>query len=261
MKNIMLIVITTLTIATANATWFQWSPSRPLQIVNHTPVTLEFRTETDNLFFTLNSGESFYASNVGVDSTYVGWGINKDTDIPPIFTQWFNNIAPTGTLSTTINVISGSINLGQVWALGDVGYNDILILTGVENGNTMQLTATRQRGVNIERSQGDTQAAADLYCLSTGVEFSLSSEGDSERCPVGESDVVIANDNYIQDFSSVDAWAPSDLKSHVNTVCNGTVTCWNNPTYDPQSPLPGVEVYNVDSIAYTSNYQMLYIGI
>ena len=260
-KNIMLIAITTLTIAVANA-GYNWQPVYNLQIVNNTNVTLEGRTEPDNKYFTLAANTSMYVPSIGNMSTYLGWGIDSSSNIPPSHDYEFDD--PTlqqGTLSSTFAVISGTITHGQVWALDKVGYDDKLVFTGTASGNTMQLTATRTRGVVVERAQGSYDTSADFFCLSTGVEFSLGSIGEWGRCPVGESDVVIANDDYIQDFNSVDAWAQSDLRTHISIICNGNITCWNNPIYDPQTPLPGVEVYNVDQIAYTSTYQMLYIGI
>ena len=74
MRNIILIAIATLTIATANAT--SWLSVLPMKIVNNTNVVLGFRTEPANEFITVNPGESTFVSKTNVTWTYLGIGID-----------------------------------------------------------------------------------------------------------------------------------------------------------------------------------------
>ena len=230
MKNIMFIAVATLTIATANAGDYNWKQPQPLQIVNNTNVTLEFRTEPDNLFITIPSGTTAYGLSSNEFSTYLGWGINSSTGIPPSLNQAFDKVAyyngQYGTITSDSVDISGNITYGQVWALDNVGYNGKLVLTGTASGNTMQLTATRTQGVVIvSGDSSSTNWTRDIFCLDSGVEITAS-YGDAVKCPIGETRVVLASDYQLTEYNNwgIHSYDAAALISSVNQTCtyNGT---------------------------------------
>ena len=163
MKNIMLIAVATLTIATANAT--NWQPISSVQIVNNTNVTLEFRTEPGNDYFTVPAGTTESGPSAGSYGTYIGWGINSSTNIPPVWEETFDDSQAIigGTMSTNTSTFYGNFYLGQVWAVGGIGYNDTLIITGTASGNMMKLTLTRKRGVVVPRGMDANKSPAYVF--------------------------------------------------------------------------------------------------
>ena len=118
-------------------------------------------------------------------------------------------------MSSYTATISGPIILGQVWALDKVGYNDQLVFTSSSNSDgSMQLTATRTRGIVILRRKGDSTDTADVFCLDSNMKFSFIDEWSNVHCPSGETQVVMANDENI-DSMGLDDWNEDNLKQNI----------------------------------------------
>ena len=242
MKNIMLITIATLTMATANA--YQWNTNIPLKVVNNTTVALQFMSNPNNnhLLFTVQPGTSAYAPTTDNSSVVLNWGGNILSNYS--LNKSFNDQPQQGTMSAMTSVISGNINLGQVWSLNMVGDVQTLVLTGTNNGNTMQLTATRITGVGVERVADNINALADVFCLDTGV-YSILNQNDTTRCPPYETQVVIANHNIITNLSLYD---PDLLKQDIYYTCSWTGGC---QLRKPGSNIPGYYMNGFDSVPYS----------
>ena len=210
--NIMLIVFATLTIATANA---QWQSASAFQIVNNTPVPIEIRTWPDGKYFTLNQGKSIPAPSLDDTSLDFGWGVDDTDHGTVVLNKLFDDQEQQGTMASSFAVVSGNINLGQAWFLDNLAYSDTLVLTGSPVGNTMQLTATRKRGVIIKRNYGGD--VADVFCLDTGVEFGLNVQ-DIGRCPFGETRVVMGADANLQ--PNIYAFSPTLLIDNIHLICS-----------------------------------------
>ena len=258
MKNIMFIAIATLTIATSNAYGYNWNSRSDVKIVNNTNVTLEFRTEPGNDYLEVPANTTKYGVNVNSYGTYIGWGIDSHTDIPPVWAQDFdNNLATTGgTLSASTSNFQGDIWLGQVWAVGGIGYNDTLTIDGSAPATgPMYISITRTRGVVVKRGADNINAVGYVFCLNKGV-VGFVSQNDFFRCPPDETEVVLANGNYIENLS----WADPDyLRQEVYWACWGTGTgiCATNSS--PNTP--GYYVYGIDSVAYSPQDNALFLNI
>ena len=131
-------------------------------------------------------------------------------------------------------VISGPISMGQVWALDKVGRNETLVLTGTVNPyfvGTMQLTATRQVGILVVRNDNNLVEHGDVFCLDTGVEFSLYYPGNAGRCPANETDVLLADDLNINTTDGawhINDWDKTSLVKDIKELCTYTGGCQGN---------------------------------
>ena len=132
-------------------------------------------------------------------------------------------------MSTSTAEIQGPIYIGQVWALGSIGYNDILTISGYDSSGstTMELMITRTRGVVVGRTDVDDHTDdAMVFCVDTSSVFEVDS-GHSGRCPIGETNVILANWHTITNSSlpNLDDWTPSTLLQDMNYLCKYNVGC------------------------------------
>ena len=235
----MLIAIATLTIATANADGYNWKTPYPIQIVNNTNVTLTFRTWPDAQLFTVESGKTVSGSSSNENELDVAWEYgtqNADVIWRPVFDGYEND---QGTMTNHTAWISNNMNQGQAWDIINVGYNDKLVFTGTASGTTMKVTATRTSGVIVVRTDSDGDLA-DLFCLDTGVEFSLDTRqtvfGPGKmhlgRCPVGETRIVLAEDDVLLSYQwSIDNYDADWLEAGMIDTCDASGTCKSNPAH------------------------------
>ena len=155
--------------------------------------------------------------------------------------------------------ISGLIDLGTAWHIGNFGSNDIITLTADDPGNItrMQLTATRTRGVMVVRTDGDDDIAlASVFCVDTGVEFNLSSVGNYGTCSVGETQVIIAD---VSNSSSIDDWDAKSLKADIIHHCTYTGGCTKHYITGPV--LDGVYMNGFDTVNISSSNSHLGLSL
>jgi hypothetical protein len=256
----LLIAVVTLTVMAAHAT--NWTNVQNMKIVNNTSDPIVVRTEPDSLMFTLQPGQSQYAANQGDTSLYFGWGVQSsgpDLENHVVLTQSFDDNSQTGTMSTTSVAISGNIGYGQAWHIGNIGYDDTLVLTGPNSSSSnIQLTATRLRGVNIERSGGNLTDNADVFCLNTGVMFTLQYYGGEGRCPIGETQVVMADQSDVLNDNTLDYWTPSLLINNISTICDFVFSC----SAGPQGyTLTGTYMYDFGQFQYSADTSILHLAL
>ena len=240
MKKIMLIAAVILTITTANA--YTWNPALPLKVVNNTNVALQILTGPNNAEFTVQPNTSAYTTTTGNTGVLVSWAGNFNNRIG---TGSFNDPTQIGTMSAQTATFVGGINLGQTWGLTDIGDNDNLVLDGnTSDGKTIYpLHATRVKGVAVVRGADNINALGDVFCLDTGV-VGFVNQNEIFRCPANETQVVLANHNYLTNISY---WGPDDLKSQVSTICNYP----NNCTSGTLNDYPGVYMTGFASVPAT----------
>ena len=256
MKNIMLIAITTLTIATANADGYNWKPSSAVQVVNNTNVTLEFRTEPGNDYLEVPANTTKYGVNAGSYGTYIGWGINQNSNIPPVWNDSFDYPEATigGTMSATTSNFQGDIWPGQVWAVGGIGYNDTLTIDGwPQPSGAMYISITRTRGPVVYRTDDSWTNSLDAWVFCGGNTMALgvvSSQG-STRCPAYETQVLMAATNLIHPWIDSGLWSWDRIVYNIYQTCDFTSqTCKDNPNVDWHGVIYGQYITGFSTAKY-----------
>ena len=260
----MLIAVATLTIATANAT--NWLAPAPTQIVNNTSVQLEFRTWPSSQYFTLQPNTSASLTNAGDTQVFFGWGVDDTSAGPVILTQSFDDTQQTGSMSDASVAISGIINLGTAWHISNFGYNDTLTIDSYysSGSTTMDLLITRERGVTVKRGNDASRFEAYVFCVNTSAYFELENDGDSGRCPVGENEVIMADEEALDDIDDnkpLDAWTATDITPLIRFICdyhNGCVQQWPFPGFYTDGKINGQDIKGFDTVDYdpTNNSEL-----
>ena len=240
MKKIMLIAAVILTIATANA--YQWNTWPPLKVVNNTNVAYSIYLQPDNEWLTVQPGTSAYATTRGNGALYLSWGGNTVYHVTQNYS--FNDAVKRGTMSAESATLDSTMILDTTWWLTNLGDNSILVLDGnTSDGKNMQLTATRVTGVGVWRGADNINALGDVFCLDSGV-VGFVNQNDGFRCPPYETQVVLANSDYIENISWVD---PDYLIQEVYYGCWGIGSCRANSA----ASTPGYYVYGIDTVPYS----------
>ena len=261
MKNIMLIAVATLTIATANAT--NWVGVLPMKIVNETNVVLGFKTYPANEFLTVNPGETKFVSKVGVGGTYLGSGIDSNTDVPAFLNLDFDKQPLIGAVSATdANITQISIFRGKVLSLGNVGDSDTLTIAGWARADGyMIMGVTRTRGVVVHRGWDINADSADVFCLDTNVEFGLRWNNTNGRCPAGETRVVMADNDDITTVPGrqLNDWDAAGLISTIHYNCTYQANCTINS--NGGLPIRGMYMHGFNTVNYSNSSSQINLSI